>query len=578
LYNGVYSRLCDLIDGYSSTAAAIHSEALRAYTATTGTNLGTFGALRYDEDAHGKRVFLLADLDVGQEMISDPFSGDEWGIPENQRPEKIFVLAKIIKKILRAGPSTVLISTLLSAPPPEAGDDKHSVPPLCDLSIKSLAPMLDAVLHMDVTFCPSIAKLEALMNQPESSRPQVVLLDHIDADSMVPFPEKEVVVESDDEEERLPWLGDETEDPDLQEPPSLMRHNLGKAQLPLVDAIVQDTPEACLDPKQCLAPLALPAVRRLVGPSLRREIISASVLLTRPKRPFVAIVAGDELLDEVKHIDRMIDVVDELVIAGKIALVFLAALGHKTGAVKFDPSYEPMAKALLSKAQTMGVPVTLPVDFVMGDVFVDAMSEGPKPDDDQDPDEEPPDESNGFDYDGETMECTVSEGLMRTMHALDLGNQTINLFKELIERCGTVLWTGLVGVAQCSAFQNGSRELVEAVVQAHEDRNSLVMLGGEDLVRWADLFADLDPESGPLGDGNGVTHTFKDLELAKRLLSLVPIPGLEGMLTRDPNEEEGMLEEEVQAKRMMDGVVSEDSEDDEGSYEDGDDEGDSADY
>jgi hypothetical protein len=135
--------------------------------------------------------------------------------------------------------------------------------------------------------------------------------------------------------------------------------------------------------------------------------------------------------------------------------------------------------------------------------------------------------------------------------------------QELIERSNTVVWTGLVGVAQCSAFQNGSRELVEAVVQAHEDRNALVVLGGADLVRWAALFADLDPESGSLGDGNGVTHSFANLKLAKRLLSMVPVPGISGVTSREPSESEIMLEEELRAKRLMDGIVSEDDEEDE---------------
>jgi hypothetical protein len=99
---------------------------------------------------------------------------------------------------------------------------------------------------------------------------------------------------------------------------------------------------------------------------------------------------------------------------------------------------------------------------------------------------------------------------------------------------------------------------VESVVQAHEDRNALVMVGGENLVRWAALFADLSEEGGPLGDGIGVTHTFKNLSLTKRLLSMVPVPGIRSLAARDPNEEEMMLEEELRAKRLMDGAVSED--------------------
>jgi len=86
----------------------------------------------------------------------------------------------------------------------------------------------------------------------------------------------------------------------------------------------------------------------------------------------------------------------------------------------------------------------------------------------------------------------------------------------------------------------------------------MVMLGGGDLVRWAGLFADVGEENGLLGDGLGVTHTFKNLDLTKRLLSKVPVPGIRSMSTRNPNEEELMLEEEIRAKRLMDGVVSED--------------------
>jgi len=350
----------------------------------------------------------------------------------------------------------------------------------------------------------------------------------------------------------------------------------------LVDVFVCDSAAACLDSKRALALLTAPTVNRVAGPNLHRELVTASVMLDRPKRPMLAVVAGDDLLAEVKHIDRMIDVVDEIVVAGKLGLAFLAALGHKTGAAKLDKAYIPMAKSLLAKAQMMGVSMTLPVDFVMGDILVgaDGVVETKTSDVDEDEDEdedggedgdeekeeEPVEESAGYDYDGETLECTVSEGLMKSMHALDLGNQTINLVKESVERSNTVIWTGLMGVAQCSAFQNGTRELVEAVVQAHEDRNALIVLGGDDLVKWASLFSGLE-ENGPLGDGNGITHAFRSADLGKKLLSLIAVPGIETMASREPTEGEVMLEEEIRAKRLMDGVVSEEEEDGE---EDGD--------
>jgi hypothetical protein len=103
------------------------------------------------------------------------------------------------------------------------------------------------------------------------------------------------------------------------------------------------------------------------------------------------------------------------------------------------------------------------------------------------------------------------------------------------------------------------------------------MIGGADLLRWATLFADL-PGSAPLGNGNGVTHAFANVDFAKKLLAMVPMPGVNGITLRVPVEREIMLEEEVRAARLMDGTASEDEEEEEKS--DGDDEGavDEADY
>ena len=580
-YEKASAAIGGLIGSFSEVAAAVHADALASFAKAAAVDLSRTATLRVGEDVMGKRVVLHVDLDVSAEMISDPFKGDEYGIPEGPKPLKLIAAAKLARKVLKGEPHTLMLLSELTPPPPEAADEKHPVPALCDLSLRSLEPMLAAFLKIPVAFCGSVDALEEVLAMPDETRPKVVLLDHCDASAMVPLPEAEVVYDSEPEDDRLPWLGDPKDDPGLKPMVPPERIDLGGALLPLVDVFVCDTPsDACLDPKRSLSLLRAPDVFRVAGPGLHKEVVSSSVLLNRPRRPLLAVVCGDDLLEEVKHIDRMIDLADDVVIAGRIGLVFLAALGHKTGALKHDPAQLPMARALLAKAQMLGVPVTLPVDFVMGDVLVDAFdqpagSESMHGDEEAtggSEDDEPPEVGAGFDYDGETLECTVSEGLMRKMHALDLGNQTIALLKELVEKSNTVVWTGLVGVAQCSAFQNGSRELMEAVVAAHEDRNALVVLGGAELVKWGALFADLDQE-GPngLGDGNGVTHAFKNLDLAKRLLAMVPVPGVDILNEREPTEMETMLEEEVRAKRLMDGTLSEDDEDEEeefGGYDD----------
>merc|ERR1719198_2633606 len=82
--------------------------------------------------------------------------------------------------------------------------------------------------------------------------------------------------------------------------------------------------------------------------------------------------------------------------------------------------------------------------FVEEDEGGESDPEEPRDADEEDDDI---DEAAGVDYDGETMECTLSEGLMKNMHALDLGTKTLNLVRAPLERSGTIVWTGLVGVA-----------------------------------------------------------------------------------------------------------------------------------
>mmetsp|Transcript_26024 Transcript_26024/g.33826 ORF Transcript_26024/g.33826 Transcript_26024/m.33826 type:complete len:1676 (+) Transcript_26024:31-5058(+) len=667
VHSTLNESLSKLVDSFSELATNIHQDSLIHFQSIQnrqgegGVNggegregegggvckLNHISSLRLNEDVENKKVLLLLDLDVGHEMIPDAYSGEEFVLPPAPKPIQIVTAVKFIRKVLKHNPTMILITSEIT-PTPES--DKHHSPLLGSMSLKSIEPMLSAMLKLPVSFCNSIQALETLLKESShsskksdkglhnfelppsasyaiggnSSKTKIILLDHIDADTMIPLPEPEPEVICDDEEEVLPWLGDEKQDPSLlpKAPPKPL--DLGEALKPHVDVFVYDTiSSSCFDESRCLSKLGgrnclhneeddndesgeidpltssnsfvssssssrhnnknntskdndkaqqddSGNVLRVAGPTLHREIMTVQVLESRPKRPVLAIVGGDDLMNEVKHIDRMIDMVDELVIAGQIGLVFLAALGHKTGAMIHDPAYMPMARALLSKAQMMGVPVTLPVDFVMGDIYVDGNSflggAGKNGGsfgeyDENDEDDEPPLESNGFDYDGETLECTVSEGLMKRMHALDLGNQSITLFKELLERCNTILWTGLVGVAQCSAFQQGTRELVDAVVSSHEDRGALVVLGGKELNKWSNLFYHSE-DFITLGNGNGITHAFKDINVAKRLLSMVPIPSIDIISLRESNEEELMLEEEIKAKKIMEGIIDSDEEDD----------------
>lgn len=340
----VASGLASIAQQFFDDALTLHEEASES-DRTMSQSLASKASLRFSEDLSGRRVLAVLDMDVGPHMLPDPYRPSEYAVPDSPVPPTISDAAKLVKRMLKETPSVIILMTELTAPVPDFEDE--AVPDLEALSIKSLVPLLSSLLQVPVSFCPAVADLGTILSVPDP--PTVVLLEHLDADCLVPIPEPEPEVLSDDEEDRLPFLGEPEDDPALIPVPPPQRPDVGEELKPHVDVVVCDTIKSGLDRKRGLVALSAPAARRIAGPTLHKELVNASVLLAQPKRPMLAIVGGVTLAEEVKYIDRLLDIVDEIMFAGPIALAFLAALGHETGATLIEPALIPMARKLLSK-------------------------------------------------------------------------------------------------------------------------------------------------------------------------------------------------------------------------------------
>lgn len=108
--------------------------------------------------------------------------------------------------------------------------------------------------------------------------------------------------------------------------------------------------------------------------------------------------------------------------------------------------------------------------------------------------------------------------------------------------------------------------MLDALQAAHEEKNATVVLAGEDLAKWAPLLR----ENPELGDGNEVTHVTKEAELLKRLLTRMPVPGIDCLMQRPATEEEVMLEQDLKKKREAEGIVSDEDGDDDADDDDDD--------
>ena len=309
-------------------------------------------------------------------------------------------------------------------------------------------------------------------------------------------------------------------------------------------------------------------------------------LLSGP-RPIVAVVGDDRVqgcgfLRQARLVDFLLDHADEVLLSGLVARECLAALNVDVGRGAIDEAVFPVAKRLMAKAIRRKVALRLPCDYATGDIDVDEKGQIKVSEDDDDEEDESEEEeeeedddedgdAGGFEYDGDISDAALEgagakNGVPRDVFALDIGQQTIESFRASLNRASTIFWSGAVGSVECSAFQQGTRDVAEACAEAAAERKALVVIAGRTATTWARRFAgdeDEDAESGVClvdADGrNAFSHILCGGPFA---------PCLDAVPRREPTDDERLLPAELAQKQREAAEASdaEDDDDDEGDY------------
>ena len=189
------------------------------------------------------------------------------------------------------------------------------------------------------------------------------------------------------------------------------------------------------------------------GLLLKNEIDSLEQALTNTKKPFTAIIGGAKISGKIDVITSLLLKVDNLIIGGGMAYTFSKAMGGKIGNSLVENDKVDLAKNIIEKAKELGVNLLLPIDSVNADDF----------------------NNNANIITSEII--NVPEGFM----GLDIGDKSIQLFSETIQKSKTIIWNGPMGVFEMSNFENGTKKIGEAICKSTEE-GAFSLIGGGDSV------------------------------------------------------------------------------------------------
>jgi phosphoglycerate kinase len=192
---------------------------------------------------------------------------------------------------------------------------------------------------------------------------------------------------------------------------------------------------------------------KMFGFLINSELKAMDTVLTSAQAPFTAIMGGAKVSDKIMIIENLLDRVQNLIIGGGMTYTFIKAQGGEIGNSLCEADKLDLALEILNKAKAKGVNVYIPTDAVNADKFA---------------------------ADAATCVSKTNETPEGWM-GLDIADDTIKTFSDVIANSKTVLWNGPMGVFEMDAFAKGTTAIAHAVAQATAN-GAFTLIGGGDSV------------------------------------------------------------------------------------------------
>lgn len=218
-----------------------------------------------------------------------------------------------------------------------------------------------------------------------------------------------------------------------------------------IDVYINDAFGACHR-----AHASIEAITKLVpvaaaGFLLKKEIEYLGMATHNPPKNYCVILGGAKVSDKIPVIDHLLNKAQKILIGGAMAYTFLKARGQDVGNSRVEDDFIDTCKLIMKKAEAKGVELLLPVDHVA------AIRIEPEV----------------------TIRMVKRDRVIpENMMGLDIGFDTIELYKKELEGAQLIVWNGPMGVFEIENFAAGTTEIAHAVAAS----SATSIIGGGDSV------------------------------------------------------------------------------------------------
>jgi phosphoglycerate kinase len=188
------------------------------------------------------------------------------------------------------------------------------------------------------------------------------------------------------------------------------------------------------------------------GPNICAEVDALQKILEVPRPPVMAIVGGSKISTKLDVLNHIVPRMNMLVLGGAMANTFIAARGGSVGSSMYEKDMLENARVIMTKAETTGCEIILPVDAQLADAVKG---------------------------DANIRTAPIADIQPHEM-ILDYGPDSIAILRQKIDACHTLLWNGPLGVFEIPPFDIGTVAVAEYAAQRVQADKLTAIAGGGD--------------------------------------------------------------------------------------------------
>jgi phosphoglycerate kinase len=186
----------------------------------------------------------------------------------------------------------------------------------------------------------------------------------------------------------------------------------------------------------------------VAGFSLLKELELISRILKKPKKPFIVLIGGVKF-DKISLLNKLAQLSDKLIVGGALANGFLMAQGLNIGTSLVDKTTISQIKEILKNYSKK---IMLPVDLMVKNEKTNRTR------------------------------LAKADELSSKDNALDVGKQSLRVYKQILRTAKTILWNGPFGKFEEKPFDRSSKVILKMMAGS----DSITVIGGAETLASVD--------------------------------------------------------------------------------------------